>query len=218
MTSSGADEQRIRNILVGMGVGPDARPAPTPAREPRPADDSWWDRLYADTPEPARTPAPRLPDWWRDKPEHLPEPAAEQAPANPANTPPTSPNTTPPPAEPALVEKLPAPTPDREHLRPPQSLLDAWDNIRPRTRWLIRHTTAATAGWPIGLVNWASDTAAWFAAGHWTTPSAFVLYALGAGAIALHRRTRTWFWPIAWAATIPVSSITLGVLLYAPTP
>jgi len=99
----------------------------------------------------------------------------------------------------------------------PQSLLDAWDGIRPRTRWLIHHGTAAAAGWPIGLVDWGSSTAAWFAAGNWTAPSAWVLYGLGLCAISLYRRARTWAWPAAWAAAIPVSSVTAGVLLYAPT-
>ena len=63
---------------------------------------------------------------------------------------------------------------------------------------------------------WATDTAAWYAAGHWTSLSAWVLYGLGGLLLAVYRRSRTWTWPAAWAATIPVSSIVLGVLLYAP--
>ena len=226
MTSQGADERRIRSLLVTMGVGPDAAPAPAPApaRQPTAKDDSWWDELYADEPAPPRRPSPRLPDWWRDKPEDLteqtPDPAAAAAPVTPPVTPPTStpPADTVPTAKPDTPPAQPPARPAARRHAPPQSLLDAWDSIRPRTRWLIHHATAAAAGWPIGLVGWGSNTAAWFAAGNWTAPSAWVCYGLGIGAITLHRRTRTWFWPVAWAATIPVSSITAGVLLYAPTP
>ncbi|MDX3645308.1 hypothetical protein P1P70_39135, partial [Streptomyces sp. MB09-02B] len=104
---------------------------------------------------------------------------------------------------------------EREAAR--QSLLDAWDNVPRRMRWLIRHATAAAVGWPLGWVGWATDTAAWYAAGNWTTPTAWVLYGLGACILGLYRRSRTWAWPFAWCAAVPVSSIAVGVLLYAPT-
>lgn len=97
---------------------------------------------------------------------------------------------------------------------PRKSLADAWDNTPPRLRWLAYHATAAGAGWSLGWVDWGTDTAAWYAAGHWTSTSAWVLYGLGACALALYRRARTWAWPFAWAATIPVSSVVVGVLLY----
>lgn len=219
MTSQGADERRIRTQLIRLGVGPEATPQTTATPTVDPSD-GWWDRLYADTPPaaPERRSSPRLPDWWAAKPTTLtapdpapvPVPDTAPTPAVPTtDTPPTSSNppTDTPPTQPATQ------APARRHA-PPQSLLDAWASIRPRTRWLIHHASAAAAGWPLGLVDWGTDTAAWYADGHWTTPSAWVLYGLGAAAISLHRRARAWAWPIAWAAAIPVSSVSAGLLLY----
>ncbi|MFC8832335.1 hypothetical protein ACFT8V_03935 [Streptomyces griseoincarnatus] len=218
MSSQGADERRIRSHLIRMGVGPAATtqaPARRPAQDP---SDAWWDKLYADDQPaaPARVPSPRLPDWWAVKPESLPS-TEEAAPGTPAVTPPTS-TVTPPAAAPGTPPKPSPARPAARRHTPPQSLLDAWDGIRPRTRWLIHHATAAAAGWPLGLVDWGTTTAAWYAAGNWTAPSAWVLYGLGLAALALYRRARTWAWPAAWATAIPVSSTVLGVLLYAPNP
>src|SRR5690606_24678269 len=151
----GADERRIRNQLIRMGVGPAATTtAPTRAQDP---SDTWWDKLYADDeptqPAPARVPSPRLPDWWAVKPERLP--------GTPAVTPPTS-TVTPPAATPGTPPAQPAAQaparPAAQRHTPRQSLLDAYANIRPRTRWLIHHATAAAAGWPIGLVDWGTTT------------------------------------------------------------
>jgi hypothetical protein len=230
MTSQGADERRIRSHLIRMGVGPAATTTAAPARRPAgDPSDAWWDKLYADdqpaAPKPARVPSPRLPDWWAAKPDRLPDPAAATAPVTapgtPAVTPPTS-TVTPPAATPGTPPAQPAAQaparPAAQRHAPRQSLLDAYANIRPRTRWLIHHATAAAAGWPIGLVDWGTTTAAWYAAGNWFAPSAWVLYGLGLCAISLYRRARTWAWPAAWAAAIPVSSTVLGVLLYAPNP
>jgi hypothetical protein len=97
---------------------------------------------------------------------------------------------------------------------PRQSLLDAWTNVPPRLKWLIYHLTAAAVGWKLGWVTWSMNTAAWFAAGHAMSVSAFVLYGLGVLAIGLYRRTRRWAWPVAWAAAIPVTSAVAGLLLY----
>lgn len=218
MTSQGADERRIRGLLVRMGVGPDATPTTT-LEAPADSSDAWWDDLYADEQPEERRPSPRLPNWWQDKPEQLPGPLPDPAPDTAVpdtGTPPTSTAPAGPPPPDASGTPPAAQATARRHT-PPQSLLDAWDGISPRTRWLVYHATAAAAGWPIGLVGWGSNTAAWFAAGHWTAPSAWVLYGLGLCAISLYRRARTWAWPAAWAAAIPVSSTTLGVLLYAPT-
>ncbi|MBQ0827690.1 hypothetical protein [Streptomyces tagetis] len=234
MTSQGADEHRIRSLLIGMGVGPTAATAsapepaaPAPAMPAGAPPDAWWNELYADkepaAPAPERRPTPRLPDWWAAKPERLPGPPPE-LPAETAPTPAvtetdtpltgTSPAVTPPPAADDTPPAHSAAHPPARRHTPPQSLLDAWAAIRPRSRWLIHHATAATAGWPLGLVDWGTNTAAWYAAGHWTTPSAWVLYGLGLCAISLYRRARTWPWPLAWAATIPISSVSVGLLLY----
>ncbi|MCZ4509985.1 hypothetical protein O3Q52_17620 [Streptomyces sp. ActVer] len=102
-------------------------------------------------------------------------------------------------------------------IRPPaprQSLLDAWQRIPHRVKWLGYHATAALAGWRLGWVDWGTDTAAWYANGHWLSPSAFALYGLGTVVVALYRRSRGWVWLAAWTAAIPVSSVVAGVLLY----
>ncbi|WP_405909571.1 hypothetical protein OG742_37215 [Streptomyces sp. NBC_00828] len=101
--------------------------------------------------------------------------------------------------------------------RPPaprQSLADAWANVPYRMKWLIYHATATGAGWRFGWVDWSTGVAAWFAAGYWVSPSAFALYGLGICAIALYRQSRPWAWPVAWACSIPISSVVVGVLLY----
>lgn len=190
--NQGADELRVRALLRQNGVGPNPIP-PKPTSRPR----DWLDDIL-------NSPPPR--------------------PAAPAAPPPAPPATAPEPpqittAKPKKKRKKPSPSAPRTAFDtqindPRQSLLDAWQHIPPRLKWLGHHTTAAAAGWPLGWVAWGTDTAAWFAAGHAISPSAFALYALGACALSLDRRSRAWAWPIAWAAAIPVSSVTVGVLLY----
>ncbi|MER7738872.1 hypothetical protein ABTX34_11195 [Streptomyces sp. NPDC096538] len=193
-TAPEPDELRVRAILRQTGVGPDAIP-PRPTERPR----DWLDDIL-DTPAPP-PPAPGAP-----------EPSAPPAPRPTTVTKPKKPKKR---KGRQRVKAQAAPL-GWDHT-PRQSLLDAWDGASPRTRWLIHHATAAAAGWPIGLVGWGSNTAAWFAAGNWTAPSAWVLYGLCLCALSLYRRARTWAMPAAWAAAIPISSTTLGVLLYAPT-
>ena len=188
-----ADELRIRSILKQRGVGPDARPPaipPMPKQRPR----DWLDDLLEDGPQPTPEEESAVPgrSWWKpSRPAELPTDEAEDG-TDPAPDPGSGPR----PAAPRL------------------SLLDAAAGLRPRIRWLIYHSTAAAAGWPLGLVNWATHTAAWYAQGHWTSTSAWVLYGLGLCALSLYRRSRAWAWPAAWAAAIPASSVTVGVLLY----
>ncbi|MGD6761373.1 hypothetical protein ACOKM5_20780 [Streptomyces sp. BH097] len=190
-------ELDIAASLRKMGVGPDAEPPPLPAAPAHlppgyaAAPDDWFTKLYGphgDSPieaaPPARKPGPE------DEPDPEDEPEAEgQAEAEPeqdaAETSQKKPRR-------ALVDVLPA------H----------------RLRWLALHSAAAAAGWPIGLVAWGRHTAAWFAAGNWTAPSAWALYFLGVAALGIYRRTRRSALLIAWLGAIPVSSITLGVLLY----
>ncbi len=215
-TKPGADELHIRSLLFRQQGVADSVPVAPPAAEPEPvppADpDGWWDELYADEPPAARRSAPRIPDWWNGPTAKLPdepEPEAEQE------------DTGEQPEEPE-GEQQPEPTPRPRRAAPltrapRQSLTEAAAHIPPRIRWLIWHATAAAAGWPTGLITWGTNTAAWYADGHWTTPSAWILYGLGCCAIGLYRRARGWMWPAAWAATIPVSSITVGVLLYGTT-
>ncbi|MER7801233.1 hypothetical protein ABTX71_12970 [Streptomyces parvulus] len=198
----GADERRIRSILQQRGVGPDAIP-PKPTIRPR----DWLDDIL-DSPAPA--PAVRAPE--------PPRPAALAARPVEKTPPPRAPE----PQQPAVPPAHRVPTPRQTRTAAPigfdrgprQSLLDAFDRTSPRTRWLAHHATAAAAGWPLGITSWATDTAAWYAAGNWTAPSAWVLYGLGLCTLALYRRSRTWAWPVAWAAAIPTSSVVVGLLLY----
>lgn len=97
---------------------------------------------------------------------------------------------------------------------PSMALIDVYARTPRRIRWLAYHATAAGAGWRLGWVQWSTNTAGWIAHGHYVAPSAIVLYVIGGLLYGLYRRTRTWAWPAAWAAAIPLSSVTVGVLLY----
>lgn len=196
-SAPGADELRVRRHLHQLlDKPPTMPPGPPPDgyQAARPKD--WLDDILdgnAD-PAPAPTTEPVQAATSEDsEPESVDEPEPEPTPAKPRRRP---------------AYRRPA-----QHA-PRQSLLDAWDNVPPRLRWLAYHATAAGTGWALGWVDWGTDTAAWYAAGHWSSPSGFVLYGLGACALALYRRARWWAWPFAWAAAIPVSSVVLGALLY----
>ena len=243
-TKPGADELRIRSILKQRGVGPDALPPPVrppmPAVPPKPVvrPRDWLDDILDEPPAEAAAPEEQAKrPWWKAK--RAPEEQME-APAEPQTEPETdsedgdesggeAPNE---PGQPTKQQakttgkrrgkqKRPAPGTartawDTQPVSPRQALIDAWARVPYRLKWLIQHATAAAAGWRLGWVQWSTNTAAWYADGHWTTPSAWVLYGLGLCAYALYRRTRGWAWPIAWATAIPVSSVVVGVLLYAP--
>lgn len=188
----------MRHILKERGVGPDALP-PMPSERPR----DWLDDLLDSN---APTPAPA-----KEAAEPKPEPAKPKKP-QPGN------------ARKARKRNrqqakrhnpdMPRSAWDNEPRSPRQSLLDAWDNVPPRLKWLLFHAAAAGIGWRLGWVRWSTNTAAWFAAGHAMTFSAFVLYGLGVGALALYRYFQTRMWPVALAAAVPVSSVVLGLLLY----
>jgi len=199
----GADELRIRGSLRRLIDGPDTTPPPMPPGPPpdgyRPAvrERDWLDDIIdADT---TPDPAPKRP---ARRPVELPGPVVKE-PANPQAKTPKKPR-----------RQRPTYRAEQRQDVPRLSLLDAWDRAPRRLKWLAYHATAAAAGWWLGWVDWATDTAAWYAAGHWITPSALVLYGLGVVLLAIYRRTRTVAWPIAWAAAIPVSSVVAGVLLY----
>lgn len=209
-----ADELRIRSILKQRGVGPDATlptVPPMPARPPR----DWLDDILDDntTPDPAPV---------DEEPASEPEPTAEQ-PEQKQPSKPRKPKTKGRKKNQPRSKRPGAPTAPRTAWdsrpdAPRQSLLEAWDRVPYRLRWLAYHATASAAGWRFGWVTWSTKTAAWYAAGHWTSAQAFVLYGLGTCAIALYRRSRGWARPVAWAAAIPVSSVVVGVLLYGTAP
>ena len=230
---------------VGPDAGPlPTLPAeePTPGPGPAPDPDGWWERLYAEERRPAAEPAPdtarqrrrspRLPDWWLDKPEHLlddetePDEADEDEAPTSTDTDPDEPEPADPDTEPAPVRRArrqplhgrPAYTHPAPARSPRQSLLDAYDRMPPRIKWLAYHASAAYAGWELGFVDYATHVTAWIAETGLVGPQAFVWYVVAAVSALLYRRFSRAVLPVSWAAAVPVSSIVVGVLLYAPHP
>lgn len=208
----GADELRIRSLLVAQGVGPDADPdAPIPPKPTtRPRD--WLDDLLDGN----AAPAPVEPDEPDDEEAEEPEPATTPAPAK------TQPAKTAQKKKRKKKPKKPSPGAPRSawDARPPsprQSLLDAYDAVPYRLKWLAYHATAAYMGWEVGLVDYATHVTAWIA-GTGFGPQAWFWCGVGAATFLLYRRTRGHWWPVAWCAAVPVTSTVVGVLLYAPTP
>lgn len=104
--------------------------------------------------------------------------------------------------------------------RPPsprQSLIEAWDRVPYRLKWLAYHASAAYLGWSAGLVDWVTYVTAWIAATGPAGPQAVFWYCAAGATFLLYRRTRGWWLPVAWLAAVPACSTVLGVLLYAPT-
>lgn len=204
----GADELRIRAILVANQVGPDAIP-PKPTARPR----DWLDDLLdADTaPEPEPVPeAEEEPG--QPEPAETPAPAKKQKPAREAAA-----------KKPGKKRKKPKPGAPRAAVdgrpqSPRQSLADAWDNIPTRLKWLAYHASAAYLGWSMGLVGWSTYVTAWIATTGPAGPQAVFWYVAAAGTVLVYRRTRSWWTPAAWLAAVPVTSTVVGVLLYAPHP
>ena len=235
----------LRQRGVGPDAMPPPPPLPpVPAVPPKPTTRprDWLDDILDEAPAEAPTEAVKPEEqvkrpWWKAKPASEPadenpaEPQAEQdadgeedqeddgeAPEQPDQPAKQQAKAT---GKQKGRKQRPAPAAaraawDASPPDPRQSLVEAFDRIPYRLKWLAYHATAAAAGWRLGWVQWSTNTAAWYADGHWTTPSAWVLYGLGLCAYALYRRTRGWAWPIAWATAIPVSSVVVGVLLYAP--
>ncbi|MFH9823031.1 hypothetical protein [Streptomyces bobili] len=199
-TKPGADELRVRALLIAREVGPDATP-PKPTE--RPTD--WLDDIIAtDIAPTVEEPAE-------------PEPEKPAAPAAPTKAKPR-PAKTPPKRKPKK-RKRPKPGTPRAAFddRPPsprQSLADAWDRVPYRLKWLTYHATAAYLGWTIGLVNWATYVTAWIAHTSPVGGQALFWYATAGGTVLLYRRTRGWWLPAAWLAAVPVTSTVVGVLLY----
>lgn len=208
-TKPGADELRIRTLLIKHGVGPDATPDEPPAPEPATRPRDWLDDILEDSA--AHEPTPVL------QPEQQPD-ATELEPekAEPRPRPKTHKKSKTNGSKKAVRKQKRQASSPFDVRSPRQSLLDAWDGVAPRTRWLIYHGTAASFGWGLGVVSWATHVTAWIAADRWANPQSITCYVLGLGAVALYRRTRHWWWPVAWMAAVPVSSIVVGVLLYAP--
>lgn len=201
----GADELRIRALLLAREVGPDAIP-PKPAARPR----DWLDDIITTDLAPAT----------EERAES--EPQEKPAPAAPAKATRLRPAKTAPKKK-AKKAKPPKPGTPRAAFdgRPPaprQSLADAWDRVPYRLKWLAYHASAAYLGWSMGLVDWATYVTAWIAQTGFVGPQALFWYAAAGGTVLIYRRTRTWWLPAAWLAAVPVTSTVAGVLLYAPHP
>jgi hypothetical protein len=211
----GADELRIRALLVAHQVGPDAVP-PKPTVPPKPAarPRDWLDDLLEAQPEPVEEETPQ--------PEPEPEPAVEEPEAAPAEAKPKKPRTKP---GRKAKRKSRRPKPggaqaawDTRPPSPRQSLTDAWDRVPYRLKWLGYHASAAYLGWSTGLVGYATYVTAWIDRTGLVGPQAVFWYGAAAGTVLVYRRTRHWWKPVAWLAAVPVTSTVVGVLLYAPHP
>ncbi len=211
----GADELRVKAILAGRGVGPDAVPAVVPPKPTgRPRD--WLDDILDTKPGPAATPKPK--------------PAAKADPAPKTGADPVEKTTPKPPASKAKPQakagkkrrkkrKQPGPdTPrsafDTRPASPRQSLLDAWDRVPYRLKWLAYHAAAAYLGWSVGLVDWWTYVTSWIAGTGLVGVQAFFWYGVAVVEFLLYRRTRGAWLPVAWLAAVPVTSTIVGVLLY----
>lgn len=207
-TSPGADELRIRGMLRQRGVGPSAPPPIPPKPTARPRD--WLDEILVSPPAPATPPRKPAPAPVAAAPASEAEPV-EKAKGEPKAKAKASGKKT-------KRKKRPGPnTPrsafDSRPASPRQSLLDAWDRIPYRLKWLGYHASAAYLGWSFGLVGYATFVAAWIADTGFG-PQAIFWCCVGAATVLLHHRTRGWWWPIAWLAAVPASSVVVGVLLY----
>ncbi|MCX4703888.1 hypothetical protein [Streptomyces sp. NBC_01373] len=190
------DELRIQTLMRQHGVGPNAVP-PKPTARPR----DWLDEILTSPPaEP--TPAPE------------PEPEAE-----PVEKTKTKPKGNASRRRKRRKRKRPGPdTPrsafDSRPASPRQSLLDAWDQVPYRLKWLAYHASAAYLGWSIGLVGWVTYVTAWIADTGPVGVQATFWYSAAAATFVLHHRTRGWWKPAAWLAAVPATSVVVGVLLH----
>lgn len=203
----GADELQIRDLLIQRGVGPDAdAPVPPPHEQPDEREPDWLDDIIAADPAPAE----------EETPEPEPEPGAE--PEQPVAKQPAKPRPKPRRKKPKKRKK---PKPgaartawDTQPASPRQSLVEAWDRVPYRLKWLAYHASAAYLGWTTGLVGWATYVTAWIAATGMVGVQAFFWYGVAAAEFLLYQRTRSWWLPAAWLAAVPASSTVVGVLLY----
>jgi hypothetical protein len=202
----GADELRVRALLIARQVGPDAIP-PKPVDRPK----DWLDDIITTDLAPATEE--------QTEPAPVEDPPPAPAPVRDAK------GKKPRPAKAATKKKAKKPKPGTPRAafdgRPPsprQSLADAWDRVPYRLKWLAYHASAAYLGWSVGLVDWATYVTAWIAQTGLVGPQALFWYSAAGATVLVYRRTRGWWTPAAWLAAVPVTSTVVGVLLYAPHP
>lgn len=203
-TKPGADELRVRGILRQRGVGPDASLPPKPTHLPdgfEPRERDWLDDII-ETPLPEAAPEP--------------EPAASPRPAEARKPKPSAKKKR---RRKRKRSKAGAARTawDTRPQSPRQSLLDAWDQVPYRLKWLGYHSSAAYMGWELGAVDYATYVTAWIADTGLLGVQATFWYGAALATFLLYRRTRSWWWPVAWLTAIPACSTVAGVLLYAPT-
>jgi len=201
-TEPGADELRVRAILKQRGVGTDPALPDTPTGPPppgfEPRERDWLDDLLDDlTPEPVE-------DETADEPEQPPATSTTKAPAKTKKR----------KKKRKGSRSGPRSAWDTSRPAPRQSLIEAWDGVPYRFKWLAYHASAAYLGWSMGLVDWVTYVTAWIADAGLTDPQSVFWYCAAAAAFLLYRRTRPWPWPLAWLAAVPAASTVTGVLLY----
>jgi len=237
---TGADERRIRQLLLARGVGPDAHDAAAgrPAK-PAAAESSWWDDLYdtavGDThvptaravPDRARVTTDRLPNWRKGETTDLtatPDPAPEDKPGPDSPDAHAADGPDRPDDDPDWAEATDPDDPvERAPGRPSAAIRTAARRataahltLPRRTRWFASTGAAAALGYGLGLVSLMQG---WICScGDTQDPTGAlilggVMVATGA-AIAWH--TRPWWPPLAWTCRIPLASALLALALYAP--
>lgn len=97
---------------------------------------------------------------------------------------------------------------------PRMSLLDAFDRVPSRIRWLIVHGSAAAAGYRLGWVQWSTRTYAWIDENGWLNLSAGFWVGCAIGCELLRRQMRNRALAVRWAAAVPIASLVTGSLLY----
>jgi hypothetical protein len=211
-TQPGADELRVRQMLIKNGVGltPTAPAAIPPKPTTRPRD--WLDDLLDG--------GSTAPNSVKVQPEPLdPEPPVAEP--QPPKADPKAAAQKPQATASARRKKLRRPDPrtprsawDTRPPAPRQSLVEAWGRVPYPLKWLAYHAAAAYLGWTICLVSWATYVTAWIANGHLTSPQSVFWYVAAALTFLLYRRARGMWRPVAWLAAVPAASTVVGVLLY----